>query len=111
MRLALRNLLVNALAYSPAGSSVVLRVSEQEEPLAIIFEVADQGRGIAEAFKQRVFERGMRAPHTLPAGQGLGLYIVRRVAELHRGSAEVMPARPGTVGACLRLTIPQGSPV
>lgn len=111
MRLALRNLLVNALAYSPAGSSVVLRVSEQEEPLAIVFEVVDQGRGIAEAFRQRVFERGVRAPHAQSAGQGLGLYIVRRVAELHRGSAEVMPPRPGTAGACLRLTIPQGSPV
>lgn len=111
MRLALRNLLVNALAYSPAGSAVVLRVSEQEEPLAIVFEVVDQGRGIAEAYRRRVFERGVRAPHAQSAGQGLGLYIVRRVAELHGGSAEVMPPRPGTAGACLRLTIPQGSPV
>lgn len=112
MRLALRNLLGNALAYSPAGSSVVLRLSEQEEPLAVVFEVSDQGRGIAEAFRERVFERGVRAPQARPvAGLGLGLYIVRRVAELHRGTVAVVPPRPGHPGACLRLTIPQGAPV
>lgn len=111
LRLALRNLLGNALAYSPAGSPVVLRLSEQEEPLAVVFEVSDQGKGIAEEFRERVFERGMRAPQTLPAGLGLGLYIVRRVAELHRGSVEVLPTQPGKQGACLRLTIPQGSPM
>jgi signal transduction histidine kinase len=111
MRLALRNLLVNALAYSPAGSSVVLRLSECEEPLAIVFEVSDQGRGFAEALRERAFERGVRDPQTSQAGLGLGLYIVRRVAELHRGTVEVMPGQPDRPGAHLRLTIPQDSPV
>lgn len=111
MRLALRNLLVNALAYSPAGSPVVLRLTECEEPLAIVFDVVDQGRGIPESLHARVFERGVRGPQTLPAGLGLGLYIVQRVAELHRGSVAILPARPGTPGASLRLTIPQGQAV
>lgn len=111
MRLALRNLLVNALAYSPSGSSVVLRLSEREEPLAIVFEVSDQGPGIAEEFRERAFERGVRGPKNARAGLGLGLYIVRRVAELHRGTVEILPGEPGRPGAHLRLTIPQDRPI
>ncbi|NYG35453.1 HAMP domain-containing histidine kinase [Sphaerotilus montanus] len=111
MRLALRNLLVNALAYSPSNSSVVLRLSEREEPLAIVFEVSDQGRGIAEGFRARAFERGVRGPESTGTGLGLGLYIVRRVAELHRGTVEILPGESGRPGAHLRLTIPQDRPI
>jgi signal transduction histidine kinase len=107
MRLALRNLLSNALAYSSPGSPVVLRVSDLEEPLALVLEVLDQGPGIEPALVSRVFERGVRGSHG-GTGHGLGLYLVRRVLELHGGQIELRP-NPGG-GTIFRLQLPQDMP-
>ena len=106
MRLALRNVLANALAYSPAETPVVLRIADSDEPLAIVFEVCDQGPGIAPDLLPRLFKRGARGNHgNRHLGHGLGLHIVRRVLELHGGDAQVLP-RPGG-GLTLRLVVPQ----
>lgn len=105
MRLALRNVLGNALVYSPAGSEVVLRVVDSDEPLALVFEVADHGPGISEALRPRLFERGARGAHGVP-GHGIGLHVVRRVMELHGGRVDVQPNLPQ--GAVFRLWLPQG---
>ncbi|MFT3953485.1 MAG: PAS domain S-box protein [Piscinibacter sp.] len=105
MRLALRNVLGNALAYSPAGSEVVLRIVDSDEPLALVFEVVDQGPGIADDLVPRLFERGERGSHGLP-GHGIGLHVVKRVMELHGGQVDVQPHRPR--GAVFRLWLPQG---
>jgi len=108
MRLALRNLLANALSYSPADAPVTLRVSDSDEPLALVIEVVDAGSGLPPAFAARLFERGAHAPRLQPgANQGLGLgsYIVRRVMELHGGLAEL--TRNGPDGATIRLTVVQ----
>jgi len=104
MRLALRNLLNNALAYATPGSTVSLRVLDSDEPLALLFEVADIGPGIEPALQARLFERGMRGRHDLH-GQGLGLYIVRRAMQRQGGSAEL---RSGPDGSVFTLTVPQG---
>ena len=105
MRLALRNVLGNALAYSPPDSEVVLRVVDSDEPLALVFEVADLGRGIATDLRPRLFERGVRGSHGLP-GHGIGLHVVRRVMELHGGRVDVLPNTPR--GSVFRLWLPQG---
>ena len=105
LRLALRNLLLNGLRHSPPGTAVVLCVSEQDEPLAVLFEVIDQGPGFDPALREHAFERGMRDPRS--PGLGLGLYIVRRVAELHHGRVEIVPPDPTRPGTRLRLTLPQ----
>jgi len=105
MRLALRNVLGNALAYSPAGSEVVLRVVDSDEPLALVFEIADHGPGIPAELMPRLFERGARGSHGMP-GHGIGLHVVRRVMELHGGSVDVQPNTPQ--GAVFRLWLPQG---
>lgn len=104
MRLALRNLLDNALAYATPGSRVTLRVADSDEPLALLFEVADSGPGIAPALLPRVFERGTRGRLDLH-GQGLGLYIVRRAMQRQGGTAEVRSAAGGTA---FTLAVPQG---
>jgi len=107
MRLALSNLLSNALAYSPAGSAVQLRVRDSEEPPAIVLEVADRGDGIAADLLPRVFDKGTRGSNARArTGAGLGLYIVRRVVDLHQGSVEIVPNPPR--GSIARMTIPQG---
>jgi signal transduction histidine kinase len=106
MRLALRNLIANALAYAPPESAVVVHVAESDEPLALLIDVRDQGSGIPPELLPRLFTRGARGNHVHnPRGHGLGLYIVRRIMEMHGGTAEV---HPGTApGLTLRLVIPQ----
>ncbi len=106
MRLALRNLLSNALKYSPPGSPVTLDLSDSDEPLALVIAVTDEGPGIDPALVPRLFERmphGKRDSTVADRGMGLGLYIVRRVMELHNGYAEL--SRNGPAGATMRLVV------
>lgn len=104
MRLALRNLLANACTYTQDHSPVHLTISDQDEPLALIIEVSDTGPGVALDIRPRLFEAGARGNHGLP-GHGLGLYVVRRVMELHHGTAEWRANTPQ--GSVFRLVIPQ----
>lgn len=108
MRLALRNLLANALRAAPAGTRVRLAVRDREDPPALLFSVSDAGPGIPEALRPRLFERGARGA-AMPgrSSHGLGLYIVRRVMELHGGHAEVEST--GEHGTTMRLVLPQGA--
>ncbi len=105
MRLALRNLLSNALKYAPGLSPVTLHVLDFDEPPALQFEVADAGPGIPRELLPRLFTRGARGGGTVESAHGLGLYIVRRVMDLHGGTAEL--ARTGPLGTVMRLTLPQ----
>lgn len=107
MRLALRNLLWNALKFSPPGSVVRVRVSDSDHPLAVIVDVIDSGPGIAQELQGRLFTRGARGSGNR-SGHGLGLYIVQQVMALHRGSVELL--RSGPDGSTFRLTIVQGAP-
>ena len=107
MRLALTNLLFNAQAYSPPGSPVRLRIYDSEDPLAMVFEVEDAGDGIAAELLPRVFDKGTRGSNArATTGAGLGLYIVRKVVDLHHGSVEIEPNRPR--GSIVRMSIPLG---
>ncbi|WP_395702999.1 ATP-binding protein [Aquabacterium sp.] len=107
MRLALCNLVVNALRYSPPGTPVRLRLTDVDDPPTLCFEVADQGHGIAPELLPRVFDRGTRGPDTRPGtGAGLGLYIVHQVARMHRGSVTIEANTPH--GTIVRMCIPQG---
>lgn len=102
MRLALRNLLSNALKHAPADSPVRVRLSDSDHPLALVIEVTDAGAGVPAEVVPRLFERGARGD---PSGHGLGLYIVRRVMELHGGRVELASNEPGRV--TLRLVVAQ----
>jgi PAS domain S-box-containing protein len=104
LRLALRNLLSNALKYAPGASPVHLHVMDFDEPAALQFEVADAGPGIPRELLPRLFTRGARGGGHESA-HGLGLYIVKRVMDLHGGSAELL--RTGPLGTVMRLTLPQ----
>ncbi|MCA0239673.1 MAG: hypothetical protein LCI02_02350 [Proteobacteria bacterium] len=109
VRLAMRNLLTNALQHSPPDAPVQLRVLDSDDPLALVIEVSDQGAGIPDEMRQRMVDDSTPgAPATLVPGDGLGLHVVKRVARLHRGSIEWRPNRPH--GSIFRLTLPQGDP-
>lgn len=103
---AVLNLLQNAIDHSPPGGAIRLCV---REPGTV--EVADQGAGVPEHQRDLVFRRFWRAPADRAGrrrGAGLGLAVVQRVAELHRGSVSVEAAPGG--GALFRLAVPAGPP-
>ena len=102
----LANLLANARTYTPAGTTVIIGVSEPDtaEPDMVVLTVADDGPGISSALLPTLFERFSRgnearvrsdtAPPGENGGAGLGLAIVRAVIEAHRGRITVT-SRPG----------------
>lgn len=104
MRLALRNVLSNALKFSPATAVVKVQVTDTDEPPALHIDVIDSGPGIPPELGSRLFTRGARGGKA--RGLGLGLYIVERVMSLHKGSVEVVHTDPD--GTHIRLTITQG---
>jgi signal transduction histidine kinase len=77
----LRNLIDNALRYSPAGADVSVTCGMRGTEAFLT--VCDAGPGIPAAERARVFERFYRLPGTLASGSGLGLSIAQRIAELH----------------------------
>jgi PAS domain S-box-containing protein len=105
LRLALRNLLSNALKYAPGVSPVTLHVIDFDEPAVLQFEVADAGPGIPRELLPRLFTRGARGSGGTESAHGLGLYIVRRVMDMHGGTAELL--RTGPLGTVMRLSLPQ----
>lgn len=101
--LAVHNLLSNAVKFSPAGALIEVRGADEDG--TVVVEVADSGMGIPPDEVDSVFDelaRGSQA-RGLP-GSGLGLALVRVVAERHGGSA-TLRSRPGQ-GTSVRLRIP-----
>ncbi|GMV60493.1 MAG: hypothetical protein AMXMBFR72_35810 [Betaproteobacteria bacterium] len=83
VRELLKNLVDNALRYTPEQGSVTVRVRTASESGSAFLEVEDTGPGIAEHERQLVFERFYRVLGTNVDGSGLGLAIVREIAEQH----------------------------
>lgn len=95
LRIMLSNLIDNALRYTPAGGSVIVRTSRQDDDALI--EVEDTGPGIAPEQRSRVFDRFFRVPRAAAEeGSGLGLAIVKRVADRHAGAVSLGDASGGT---------------
>jgi two-component system sensor histidine kinase SenX3 len=104
LALALGNLISNAVAYSPAGSRVV--VSAQPADTMLDLNVTDQGIGIPAAELERIFERFYRVDPSRrrsTGGTGLGLSIVKHVAASHGGEVLVWSAEGQGSSFTLRL--------
>jgi signal transduction histidine kinase len=95
---ALRNIVDNALRHAPPRSAVVVTV--QEGPRIL---VEDSGPGVPDDQKENIFQRFWRADRSQPTGAGIGLALVRRIAQLHGGDVRVED-RPGG-GARFVLTM------
>lgn len=89
-----RNLVDNALMYTPAGGTVTARVSLDPAGRAVLLEVEDTGPGIAPAEREAIFQPFYRALGTHVDGSGLGLAIVQEVATRHGATVSVADARP-----------------
>uniref|UniRef100_A0AAU6WIT9 histidine kinase n=1 Tax=Chryseobacterium endophyticum TaxID=1854762 RepID=A0AAU6WIT9_9FLAO len=87
----IHNLIGNAVKYSPIGTAVTAEYSVTDDHHLKI-SVTDQGQGIAEEDRERIFERYYRAKDiqsTSIAGFGIGLYLCKEIIELHHGRIEV----------------------
>lgn len=93
----LRNLTENALRYAPQGSAVEIRLSEDG-----VISVSDQGPGIRDDEKELVFQRFWRRDRQAAGNTGLGLSIVKRIADLHGASLAIEDVEPH--GARITLT-------
>ena len=81
LRILLRNLLDNAVKYSPDGGAVDVEV--RRDDAAMLLSVQDSGPGIPHEDRERVLDRFYRVAGTQTTGSGLGLAIVKSIAELH----------------------------
>ncbi|MGD9426489.1 quorum sensing histidine kinase QseC [Pantoea sp. NSTU24] len=95
LSLLVRNLLDNAIRYTPVGSEVDVRLTANS------LSVEDNGEGLSDADRQRLGERFWRPPGQEKSGSGLGLSIVSRIAQLH-GMHITFSQRPGS-GLCVTL--------
>jgi two-component system sensor histidine kinase TctE len=106
LREMLNNLLDNAIRYTPCGGHVTVRVTADGGRLALTVE--DNGPGIAESDRERVFERFYRVLGSGAEGCGLGLAIVREIALGH--NAEIALGQgAGGVGTAVRISFPKAA--
>ncbi|MGO8955244.1 MAG: sensor histidine kinase [Rhodomicrobium sp.] len=96
---ALRNLIENGVAHTPAGSAVYIGVMN---PATLI--VADCGPGIPRAERQAIFERFWQGNRDRGSGAGLGMAIISRTVTAHGGKIEIGDRRGG--GALFKVTFP-----
>jgi len=107
LRIALSNLIDNALKYSPPKSSVEISVTCDGDNAVI--RVSDRGPGISPEDQPHIFEKFYRSAKTSQVhGAGLGLFIVKRIVDLHDGNISI-DSQPGA-GATFTVELPLRSP-
>jgi two-component system, OmpR family, sensor kinase len=97
------NLMENAITHTPPGTCV--RAAAHAGDGQVVVSVEDDGPGISEALAPRVFERFVRGRGEQAGSSGLGLSIVRAVAEAHGGSVALEPAAGGGARFVVRLPV------
>jgi signal transduction histidine kinase len=102
----LRNLIDNALRYTPEQGAVDVRITRADDrERSIVLEVVDTGPGIPAEERARVFDRFYRVPGTATPGSGIGLALVKMIAERHAARVE-LESRAGGPGLVVRVRFP-----
>ncbi|KAB0664418.1 histidine kinase [Oryzomonas japonica] len=105
LAILMRNAVDNAVRYTPAGGIVDVELYREEG--RVVFQVADNGRGIPSGEEERIFEPFYRVIGTDETGSGLGLAIVRSIADRLGGTVSLRN-REGVAGALFRYLYPPG---
>lgn len=103
---AFGNVLDNAVKYAPAGSRVRIQVSEMVS--FVMVEIEDEGPGIPEKERGKIFQRFYRGEQKNvqeTEGSGVGLYLTRQILERQKGTVFVKPGRNG--GSKFVMTLPK----
>ena len=106
---AITNLLSNAIKFSPAGAAVRVDLSKSGDEAKL--EVRDQGPGVPESFRDRIFQKFAQANSTssrTKEGTGLGLAITRELMQAMGGEVD-FESEEGS-GACFWITLPLAEP-
>ena len=115
IQLAVTNLVDNALKYAPGGEEIRVRVRKLTGPSveSVRIDVIDRGPGVPPEDRQRIFDRFVRltqrpgkAGDAPVRGSGIGLALVKHIAESHGGKAWVEGPESGEKGSTFSLSIP-----
>ncbi|MFA5995042.1 MAG: ATP-binding protein [Patescibacteria group bacterium] len=93
MKLAIQNLIENAVKYSAAGSTVTINLINKKKE--VVLSIKDMGIGMSPETQEKIFVkfyRGKEATSLEPTGSGLGLYIVHNIIEKHHGYIDFVSA-------------------
>lgn len=99
------NLIENAVKYSDKGTTITISAAVHGD--GVIISVEDEGKGIPEEMRERVFEKFVRLEGAAVEGLGLGLSIARGIIEAQKGTISIGPAEIGS-GTKVVVTIPSG---
>lgn len=108
LRMLVRNLLDNAIRYTPEGGTVHVKLHCDNE--AAILCIEDSGSGIPAENRERIFDRFYRVPGTNVSGSGLGLAIVKAIADRYHASLELGQAALGGLSVKIKFSLPDGIP-
>jgi len=106
LRLALANLIENAMGHTPAGSELVIFLARDPDFGSAFIDIRDCGPGMTAEEKDRAFDRFWRAPTNTRNGTGLGLAIARDAADLLGGRILLLDRDDGRPGLVARLVLP-----
>jgi two-component system OmpR family sensor kinase len=105
LRTLIRNLVDNAVRYTPAGGRIDVSVENDREDGQILLKVIDNGPGIPPEERSRVLDRFYRRPGTSPPGSGLGMAIVKAIADSHGATVE-LDSGPDGKGLAVSVRFP-----
>ena len=100
------NIVDNAMKYTPPGSRITISARRQEN--CVVVDIADNGRGLSDEAKARVFDRFFVAGEGVVDSRrslGLGLSLCRSIIMAHGGTIEALDNQPH--GALFRFTLPE----
>jgi len=108
LRLALQNILDNALKYTPYNGTIKVSLQKAKTGNSLVLKIVDSGIGIPAEEQKRVFSKFFRGANVIKLqtdGTGLGLFIVKNVIELHQGTITFESSEKGTT---FIITLPPG---
>ena len=106
MRLLIRNLLSNAINYTPVDGTITLNL--HHDKAASVLTIVDNGPGIPAMERERVFDRFYRLQNHEESGCGIGLSIVKQVVELHKAAILLEePENSSGLKVTIRLSNPE----
>ena len=106
MRQVLHNLLGNAVKFSPKGGRLILGIEEAKN--ALLITIQDEGHGVPDQDKKRIFEKFQTDKASMESGLGLGLYICKKIIELHGGTIWAEDKKEDS-GAVFKISLPKHS--